>query len=225
VAERLRNLVVKAGADLGRGARAALLIAVATGLGGCYLPTDFDAMIQIAQDGRYVLNYRGQLTSVGLAKSLAQGTLSKQEAAERIQKTRMGLMRRDSAFRSVEYERQGRFRVDYESVGSLLQTPFITFVDSSSKFLIIKHLKKDGTVTVGSEKMKDQYVRELLKLGLKPGGTLRIRTDAKVLEHNADSVRGRRTREYLWKIKGFRGPPPKLVLQLMDQPVFPGAAD
>jgi len=205
-------------------ARAALLLVVAAGLDGCYLPTDFNAMIQVAKDGRYVLNYSGQLTSVGLAKSLTQGKLSKKEEAERIQKTQIGLMRRNSAFRSVQYERQGRFKVDYESIGDLERTPFVTFVDGSSKFLTIKHLKKKGTVTVGGEKMKDQYVRELVKLGLKPGGTLRVRTDAKVLEHNADSVRGHRTREYLWEIKGFRGPPPKLVLQLMDQPVFSGAA-
>jgi hypothetical protein len=103
-------------------------------------------------------------------------------------------MHRDSAFRSVQYERQGRFKVDYESIGDLERTPFVTFVYGSSKLLTIKHLKKEGTVTVGGEKMKDQYVREFVKLGLKPGGTLRVRTDAKVLEHNADGVRGRRTR-------------------------------
>jgi hypothetical protein len=36
-------------------------------------------MIQVAKDGRYVLNYSGQLTSVGLAKSLTQGKLSKKK--------------------------------------------------------------------------------------------------------------------------------------------------
>ena len=204
----------------GHRVRAALLLTVSIGLSGCYLPTDFETVIQIAQDGRYVLSFKGQLTSVGLAKSLAQGKLSKEEVAERIQKVQVGLMRRDSGFRVVEYQRQGRFKVDYETVGTLDRTPFINFVDGSSKFLTVKHLKSNGTVTVEGEKMKDQYVRELYNMGLKPGGVLRIHTDAKVLEHNADIVNGRRTREYYWEIKGFRGPPPKLVLELMNQPVF-----
>ncbi len=200
-----------------------VLITALIGLTGCYLPSDFEAIIQISQDGRYVLGYQGQLTNVGLAKSLADGKLSKKAAAERIQKTQLGLMRRDSGFKAVEYERQGRFKVDYETVGTVHRIPYVNFVDSASRILMIKYLKKNGTVTVSGEKVKDQYVRELVRLGLRPSGTLRIRTDAKVLSHNADSVRGRRTREYVWNIKGFRGPAPKLILELLQQTEFPTA--
>lgn len=197
------------------------MITAAGGLSGCFLPSDFDAVIQISKDGRYVLSYRGELTSVGLARTLARGDLSKKEASKRIQKIQLGLMRRDSGFKAVEYQRQGRFKVDYESVGTVQRNRFVTFVDGSSKFLIIKYLEKDGTVTVSAEKMKDEYIRALIRMGARPSGRIRVHTDAKVLEHNADQVRGKRTREYIWNIKGFRGPPPKIVLELMTQAQFP----
>jgi len=192
----------------------ALALALPLLLSGCYLPTDFDVLIQVTGDGRYVLAYKGQLTSVGLAKSLRSGNSTEKESADKIRKVQLGLLKRDSGFKSVEYEGQGRYLVDYESMGRVQKHRFVTFVDGSSKFLTIKYLEKEGTVTVSGEKMKDQFVRELINMGLQPSGVLRVRTDAKVLEHNADNVRGKRTREYTWDIKGFRGPAPKFVMEL-----------
>jgi hypothetical protein len=189
-------------------------------LGSCYLPTDFEFLVQVAGDGRYVLSYKGQLTSVGIAKSLRSGETTEKEAAEKIQKTQLGLLKKNPGFKSVVYEGQGRFLIDYESSGSVQRHRYVTFVDGTSKFLIIKYLEKEGTVTVTGDKMKDQFVRELINMGLRPSGTLRIRTDAKVLEHNAEQVRGKRTREYVWNIKGFRGAPPKFVMELR-RPVAP----
>lgn len=197
-----------------------LVLLLSAFVSSCYLPTDFEFLVQVAGDGRYVLSYKGQLTSVGIAKSLRSGETTEKEAAEKIQKTQLGFLKRDSGFKSVEYEGQGRFLVDYESSGTVQRHRFVTFVDGSSKFLTIKYLEKKGTVTVRGEKMKDQFVRELINMGLRPSGTLRVRTDAKVLEHNAEQVRGRRTREYVWNIKGFRGPTPKFVMELR-RPVAP----
>jgi hypothetical protein len=139
---------------------------------------------------------------------------TEKEAAEKIHKVQLRLLKRDSGFKTVEYEGQGRFRVVYESFGRVERHPYVTFVDSSSKLLIIKYLKKKGTVTVSGEKMKDQLVRELVNMGLRPSGTIRVRTDAKVLQHNDEKVREKRTRKYVWNIKGFPGPTPKIVIEM-----------
>jgi hypothetical protein len=52
---------------------ASALFALSVLLTSCYLPTDFDVLIQVTGDGRYVLAYKGQLTSVDMAKSLLSG--------------------------------------------------------------------------------------------------------------------------------------------------------
>ncbi len=64
-----------------RALMASALFALPVLLTSCYLPTDFDVLIQVTGDGRYVLAYKGQLTSVGMAKSLRSGKTTEKEPA------------------------------------------------------------------------------------------------------------------------------------------------
>ncbi len=182
-------------------------------LGGCYVPSEFKSLIQITSDGRYVFAFTGGLNSVAIVQALAKGTASEAEIQEKIDKTRADLARKPG-FKSIDYKGQGRFEVDYEETGQLQEARNINFVSQGTRILSMKYLEAPNTVTVELVKVQDSYIRTLVQLGLRPVGELRVRTDAREVEHNATRVAGQGVREYVWDIKGFRGPAPKLVLVL-----------
>lgn len=192
------------------------LLPLILALGGCYVPSDFKSLIQITSDGRYVFAYTGNLTSVVIVQALAKGTFSEAEIQKKIDGTRDDLARRPG-FKSIDYKGQGRFEVDYEETGRLQEARSVNFVSQSSRILTMKYLAAPNTVTVELVKVQENYVRILVQLGLRPVGELRVRTDAREVEHNATRVAGNGVREYVWDIKGFRGPEPKLVLVLEPQ--------
>lgn len=189
------------------------LLPVILALGGCYVPSEFKSLIQITSDGRYVFAFTGSLNGVAIVQALAKGTSSEAEIQEKIDRTRDDLARKPG-FKSIDYKGQGRFEVDYEETGRLQEARNINFVSQSTRILSMKYLAAPNTVTVELVKIQENYIRTLVQLGLRPVGELRVRTDAREAEHNATRVEGQGVREYVWDIKGFRGPAPKLVLVL-----------
>ncbi len=206
---------------IGAGRRGAssifLLLLGLISLSGCYLPTEFDAFVQIVHDGRYSLSYEGDLTSISLIRAIRYQGLTGAPLAEKVTRTEMDLLR-DSGFNALTYKGDAVFEARYQTAGDLARTKFVTFINGTSKLVTIKNVEKAERVTVESPKVLEHHVRSLLDLGLQPSGRLRVRTDAEVLSHNATQVVGKVVREYTWDIKGFRGEAPKLVLTLKPWP-------
>ncbi len=183
-------------------------------LAGCYMPDRFEAGMQIRRDGAYAFTYEGELTSLQLLRRLGRGEFDGDPEGFRDQ---VGLfereLRRDSGFREVTYWRQATYRARYVHEGNLERDRSFNFVRLNSRFLGLKNLG-EGRVELSGNRLPKAYMDELINGGFDVRGTFRLWTDARVIEHNADSVEGEGLILYTWRIRTMRQKPPRLVLQL-----------
>jgi hypothetical protein len=191
----------------------AAFVLLAGVLAGCYLPTDFQADLQIDDRGNYAFRYIGNLTDLSMLQRMASGDLRGDAIAERAEVARRDLGR-DKAFREIKYLEKGKFKVRYERRGNILIERSFDFVRFNSRFLGLKRLK-GGTVVVFGGKPNDRDIKRLEEAGLKANGELRVWTNAKVIDHNAQDLRPvKGLRLYIWRIKSLKQAPPKLKLKI-----------
>ena len=79
--------------------------------------------------------------------------------------------------------------------------------------------KKTRKITVSTKSVAKSAKKQLQDLGLDWSGKLRVFTDAKVLSHNATTVKknkrlGGRFMTYTWDIKNIFAPTSSMVLQI-----------
>ena len=75
------------------------------------------------------------------------------------------------------------------------------------------HRKRYQIEVLGTSLSSAQKGR-LREIGLDMVGEIRVKTDAKVVSHNA-TQKGTATKFYVWKINGMNKPSPKMVLSLI----------
>lgn len=184
-----------------------------TGLSGCYVPVSFYTEVEISRTGYYEMKYDGYLAWAPLYKKLRNGTLSPAEEREKVVQITTDL-ERDTAMREVRYMRRGRFKVDWRMSGDLFRAKMVTFVRQSDKIMTLKFIKDTGEVIFEGTSATRARARQLVDAGLNVAGDLRVKTDARVVSHNATSVtrNGARGQIYAWKIKSVFDPPPRLVI-------------
>jgi len=189
---------------------AAFLIA---GLSGCYVPVSFYTEVEISRNGYYEMKYDGYLAWAPLYEGLRKGTLSPSEEQEKVAQITTDL-NRDTATQEVRYMRRGRFKVDWRMSGDLFQAKMVTFVRQSDKIMTLKFIKDAGEMIFEGTSTTRSRARQLVDAGLNVAGDLRVKTDARVINHNATSVtkNGARGKVYAWKIKSVFDPPPRLVI-------------
>lgn len=190
----------------------ALTAALAGLLAGCYFPSDFQADLRIASDGRYNFRYVGYLTSLPLLQKIARGEVPADSEGEAVRIVRRDLAR-DSGFEEIAYSGNARFRVRYERQGDIRRDRSFNFVRFNARFLGIK-VVEDGTVTVFGDRPNAESLRQLEEVGLVGKGRLRIQTDAAVTRHNAKEVQPGKEKIYVWRIASLQDPTPKLVFTL-----------
>ncbi len=191
-----------------------LAVLALVALAGCYMPDRFEAGMQIRRDGKYAFTYQGELTSLQLLRRLGRGEFEDDPDAFR---HNVGLfereLRRDSGFHEVTYWRQATYRTRYEHQGNLERDRSFNFVRLNSRFLGLKNLG-DGRVELSGNRLPKAYMDELINGGFDVRGVFRLWTDARVIEHNADTVEGEGLVLYTWRIRTMRQSPPRLILQL-----------
>src|SRR3546814_13704995 len=96
-------------------------------LAGCYVPSDFQADLRIASDGRYNFQYAGDLTSLALLQKIAAGETPAASEVEAVRVVQRDLARA-SGFRATAYVGNATFRVRYERQGAIPLGPRLTFV-------------------------------------------------------------------------------------------------
>ena len=192
-----------------------LLIAafLITGLNGCYVPVSFYSEVEIGRTGYYEMKYDGYLVWAPLYEKLRKGHLGPTEEKEKVGQITADL-KRDSATREVRYMRRGRFKVDWRKSGDLMRTRMVTYVRQSEKIITLKFIKDSGEIVFEGTAVSRSRAKQLTEAGLNIAGDLRVKTDARVVSHNATSVskNGRRGRIYAWKIRSAFDPPPRLVI-------------
>ena len=198
-------------------ARVSILAAILTVvLSGCYLPLRFDAEIELSKRGYYSIIFDGYLAWVPFFDKLKKGELSKEQEKKESEKILTDLTR-DSATKEVKYFKNGVFKVNWQKSGDLFRSPMITFVRRNAVLFSISYVKDSDQVTLRGTMVKQNDAKRLTEMGLGIDGELRVKTDGRVVDHNAakeTKVPGTNQKLYVWKVKSLFEQAPKLVMVL-----------
>jgi hypothetical protein len=188
-------------------------------LSGCYMPIRFDAEIEIHRTGAYDMKFDGYMASVDLYKGLRDGKISPAEEKKKVEIIRADFAR-DPSVKEFKYFTKGHFKVNWHRNGDLIRAKSVSFFNSTSQYIIgMRYNKKTRRITISTKSVAKSQKKKLREVGLDWSGQVRVFTDAKVVSHNATSVKknkrlGGRFMTYTWDIKNIFAPTSKMVLQI-----------
>ena len=190
-----------------------ILILTAVFLTGCYLPGSFDAEIELSRTGLYKMKFDGYIVDLKMYDDLRTGKLSKQsEINPKIDQV-IGDFKRDSGTRAVSYFGNGAFKVVWGKSGDLIRTTMISFFRRNENMLSISYVKDKGLITLAGKSIGKNNAARLNKMGLNIRGVLRIKTDTRVISHNAQKViKNGQVAEYVWEVLSIFDKAPKMVV-------------
>ncbi len=193
-------------------ARFGVLLVAAVLLSGCYLPVKFDAEIEITRRGYYEMEVDGFFARLPIHAGIRDGSLDVFAQREKVDQVLADLARDGNV---VEHAHHGKgiFRIRYKRRGDLLVDRMVTFLRRNETMLSLAYSKRKKNITVRGTYVSPDNAERLREMGLTMQGELRVRTDARAIDHNADRLVERDGMTvYVWNIDGFRRPAPKLVI-------------
>lgn len=194
--------------------RALSAMVLVISLTSCFLPQDFDAEIVIDRKGAYGIAFEGELVSLPLQYAFLQGEMNDRDERERrIQDTFADLD--NSGLSDIKHLGRARYSARYERQGHLGLERTVYFVRRNAKILTIEYNYEVEEITVRGATLRTDQKKLLAEMGLSMKGQLRVRTDAKVIQQNADRVvQDGLSQTYIWFIENIYGPAPKLVIKV-----------
>lgn len=192
---------------------------IAVLLSACYVPARFDIEIELTRRGYYSIVFDGYLVDLGLYDGLRNGKVSGAEEQKKIELIKTDLTR-DSSVKEFSYFKTGHFKVHWEKKGDLLKAKMVTFLRRNEKFFTVKYDKKKGLLVMEGTSIADSTAKRLNDAGLGGFiGQIRVKTDAKVVNHNATRTKGatpktRGEKILIWDIKSVFDKTPNLALTL-----------
>ena len=163
----------------------AILTAV---LGGCYLPVRFDAEIELTRGGYYDLIFDGYMVDVGLYNGIKKGKISPTEERKKVESIKTEITR-DKSAKEFAYIEQGHFKINWRKSGDLIRARMVVFLRRNEKFFTVKYVKTTGLVSMEGVALARSNAKKLFAMGLNSQGQIRVKTDAKVISHNATKIR------------------------------------
>ncbi len=197
----------------------ALPVVLSAFLGGCYIPIRFDAEIEIHRTGHYDFKFDGYLASVELYKGLEEGKISPAAEKKKIEIIKVDFTR-DPSVKEFKYFEKGHFKVNWHRNGDLIRSKSVSFFNSTSEYILgMRYNKKTRQISISTKSVAKSEKKKLYDLGLNWSGQVRVFTDAKVLSHNATTVKknkrlGGRFMTYTWVIKNIFTPTSNMVIQI-----------
>ena len=194
----------------------ALLVPAILILSGCYLPASFDAEMELSRTGLYKMSFDGYIVDLNIYKSMRSKKLKvdSPEFKEKIQKI-IDDFERDTSTKSVSYFKQGAFKVNWSKGGDIIKARQVMFFRRNENMLSITYDKKKATIMLKGKYIKSQDAARLEQLGLTVQGVIRIKTDAKVVTHNAQKIWNEGSvKFYGWRLNSIRDKPPLLIVSL-----------
>ena len=189
-----------------------LLACAGVTLAGCYLPARFDAEIELARNGFYKMTFEGFVVDLNLYEQIRQKKLKPGEDKPKIQRI-ITDFKRDKDTQEISYFGQGAFKVKWVKSGDILRSRMVTFFRRNENMVSISYNKNTGRITLRTRYVKKSDADRLTAIGLSMQGELRIKTDARVLSHNADKTKKEDlTTTYSWNVKSFYQPAPKMIV-------------
>ena len=184
-------------------------------LGGCYMPVRFDAEIELTRGGYYDLIFDGYMVDVGLFDGINKGKISPAEERKKAEGIKSDITR-DKTAKEFSYIEQGHFKINWRRSGDLIRARMVVFLRRNEKILSIKYVKTTGLVSMEGVTLAPSNAKKLIDMGLNSQGQIRVKTDAKVISHNATKVRDKDKAKkiYVWQIKSILDPVPRLTISL-----------
>ena len=90
----------------------------------------------------------------------------------------------------------------------------VTFMRRNAAFLTIQYSKKRYQIEVLGTSLSSAQKGRLREIGLDMVGEIRVKTNAKVVSHNA-TQKGTTDKFYVWRINSMNGRSPKMVISLI----------
>jgi hypothetical protein len=92
--------------------------------------------------------------------------------------------------KEFKYFKQGHFKVNWHRNGDLIRSKSVSFVNSTSEYIIgIRYNKKTRQISMTTKSVAKKAKKQLFDIGLNWTGKVRVFTDAKVVSHNATTVK------------------------------------
>ena len=184
-------------------------------LGGCYIPVRFDAEIELTRGGYYDMIFDGYMADVGLFDCINKGKISPAEERKKVESIKTDITR-DKSAKEFAYVEQGHFKINWRKSGDLIRARMVVFLRRNEKFFTIKYVKTTGLVSMEGVALAPSNAKKLFDMGLNSQGQIRVKTDAKVISHNATKIRDKNKAKkiYVWQIKSILDPVPRLTISL-----------
>ncbi len=187
-------------------------------LASCYMPSAYQLRIQILKDGRFAYEYEGDLLHLGFLQKLGkkevlQGSPEETEWSDIYIKD----LNRDEGFSEIKYKGEARFKVKFRFKGNINEMKSYSFVRRNAWFMRIARTSP-GVVELKSNKLPEDYRKELEASGFIAWGRVRIWTDAEVTYNNAQAVTPGGTSLYEWGIRSNEDELPRMVIGIIPQP-------
>ena len=157
-------------------------------LGGCYIPVRFDAEIELTRGGYYDMIFDGYMADVGLFDGINKGKISPAEERKKVESIKTDITR-DKSAKEFAYVEQGHFKINWRKSGDLIRARMVVFLRRNEKFFTIKYVKTTGLVSMEGVALAPSNAKKLFDMGLNSQGQIRVKTDAKVISHNATKIR------------------------------------
>ncbi|MEG3617341.1 hypothetical protein V5T82_02630 [Magnetovibrio sp. PR-2] len=183
-------------------------------LASCYLPSRFDAEIEVDRAGYYSMIFDGYMADVYLFDGLRKGKISRAEEKEKIAVIERDFSR-DANTQEFQYYREGHFRVKWERKGDLLKAKTVTFLRRNELILQLKYVANSGYVVLEGKSIKQENRKRIYDMGLNMQGTIRVKTDMPIKSHNATiekkDPKDPRYKWLSWDIESIMSPRPRAV--------------
>ncbi|MBF0267152.1 MAG: hypothetical protein HQL44_01035 [Alphaproteobacteria bacterium] len=183
-------------------------------LGSCWLPSQFEAIIQIMKDGSFAVQYKGTMDYAPLVYDIKTKNLPIEEQTKKTAILERDL-RRDSGFQEVATMGNGRFRVRYRHDDKISGTFIYTFVRRNAAIMKVL-VGKDGRASIWFDTLSPEDAKRATGLGMSINGTVKMISDLPMLESNAQKTEQQGTAKvYIWQITRYdQSPAPKMIFKM-----------
>ncbi len=194
-------------------------------LTACYLPGDFESVLEIDGKGRYRFRYNGDLMSVNLLKKIADKEFKNQDEIDIAVNNQIKELKRPIGTRKVEWVGDAKFYIEYERVNHARAKTFYFFKKQAAVFSVrmLDDPKNPNLVLIKSHKPEKAYQTELTNKGYKFNSSFIVKTNARIIEHNSDDVKQDADKSSIltWTFKNLESPTVHILLEIEPAPAQP----
>jgi len=197
---------------MGRGVTALVGLLV---LVGCYVPDQFSARVSMNADGSYGVGFDGRLAHLAATAELEQGVIAEDDPwFDQVARA----MAADPHVQVASRAEAATFELRLQAAGTLAVGETVTLPPGGAVLVQISRPQADRMVLQTPGDPGPDLRRAAVRLGLRMRGSLEVRVDGEVIEHNADDAGGLLGAVYRWRYEDPTDPTPFIAVRVEPVP-------